>query len=1345
MSGFNSRLFGSTVATLLGLLTIPAITQAALTAPDDKPLSSATTGSVLPNIMFLLDDSGSMKWDFMPDDQVNGNNNPPLANNAVGLRNSSCNLIYYNPAVSYVIPKDATGANLNNSGQTTFTAAITNGYYSYMGQTKNTVNLSTSFRAQSILNSGSFPQDTAQAAHYWVYLGSSTLNPSNPAGDCGTNTSSTSTTLSDASATGICNDGTIVTNSPASCTLPKTLLWKKTLVSSTSGAGSTDERQNFANWYTYYRTRIMMMKAAGSRSFYQILPATSSAPAAYRVGFITINTGSPVGSSKFMPIADFKDTGSSTNATNWFNKLFSQSTNGSTPTLQALSRVGRYYANKTDGINSGMSDDPIQYSCQQNFTILVTDGYWNGSSPGVLDVSGSDVGGTSQDSDVSEKDAYNSTAAKISVSPRPIYDGLTATTTTTTLTFGYRNSTSSCSSGKQIIQYRPIYTTNGTSSNGSYTKASWLTPNCVNSSSLPALPTSSAPNASASPFPSPPSGCSTPWSTSWTCDTTATAGGSTTSLADVAQYFYKTDLRNGSCAKCTDNVPSNGTTVEDDLANWQHMTTFTMALGLSGTLNYTADYKSTGSTNLSDFPAIRSGAKNWPTPSANGATALDDIWHAAVNGRGQYFSAGDPDSVIDNLSGALSGINARTASAAAAATSNLEPVAGDNFVYTAKYMTAAWSGELEAHEIDLTTGQVKAAVIWSAQTKLDNMTGAACDNRTIKLFRSGASNNLTDFSWNTSACDTSGIPTGTAATGLNASEQGYFSSTQVATLSQYPNMTNGTSGTVDQRSAAAGANLVNFVRGQRGKEGFVANDLNQLYRENGNPGPHQGNRAHVLGDIINAQPVYVKAPPFSYDDTGYSTFKSASTRAPMVYVAANDGMLHAFYAGTSTTDTQGGVEAWGFIPSSVLPNLYNLANENYWTSHRYFVDGTPTVGDVYNTTSSTWKTILVAGLNKGGKGYYALDITDPTTPKGLWEFNWSSTCYDASNVTTHGADCHIGYTYSNPVITKLADGTWVVLVTSGYDNVNSPAITGDGQGYLYVLNAITGKIIYKIGTGAGSSTTPSGLNHISAWVESPLRNNTTTRVYSGDLLGNIWRFDINDTIAPSGREATLLATVVDTSGIPQPISTRPELATVNSQPYVYVGTGKYLSSSSSNNDLTNNQKQSIYAIKDPLTSTAVTDLRNTLRQMTITNVGSGSSQTRTIACTAQCSSDSGWYVDLPDPTSGTGASERVNIDMKLQLGTLVVASNVPTGDNCNIGGYSWLNYFDFATGNPVATTTIVGKRLSESLAVGLNIVRLPDGKTVVITTTSDAKQTTNDAAFDTPPPTGKRVSWREIY
>jgi type IV pilus assembly protein PilY1 len=483
--------------------------------------------------------------------------------------------------------------------------------------------------------------------------------------------------------------------------------------------------------------------------------------------------------------------------------------------------------------------------------------------------------------------------------------------------------------------------------------------------------------------------------------------------------------------------------------------------------------------------------------------------------------------------------------------------------------------------------------------------------------------------------------------------------------------------------------------------------------------------------VVNSQPVYVRQPFFDYVDAGYDTFKAANaSRTPIVYVASNDGMLHAFYAGVSTTDPQGGNEAWAFIPREVLPRLHKLADTNWAKLHEYTVDATPTAGDVFDGTS--WHTIVIGGLNKGGRAYYALDVTNPASPKALWEFKATTTCFSSANKFS---DCDLGYSYGNPVITKLPSGKWVVMVTSGYNNV-SP---GNGQGYLYILDAMTGEVLNKIGTGVGDTATPSGLAKIRNWVDgTPSVNNTTSRVYGTDLMGNVWRFDLS-TAAPT---VALLATTKDSAGVAQPITVRPELAEVGSPPvpYVYVATGEYLGPT----DVGNTQVQSIYAIRDTLTSTAIPDLRASLTKRTMTTVG-----TERFTCTGpqQTAGDptcdpnvtNGWYVDLID------GGERVNVEMKLQLGTLVVASNVPGNTACEPGGYSYKNYFDYATGlSPAGATEPVGSKLSSALAVGINVIRLPDGRIVVIGMDSSGTPQTFDAPIASGAPSGKRITWREI-
>lgn len=846
----------------------------------------------------------------------------------------------------------------------------------------------------------------------------------------------------------------------------------------------------------------------------------------------------------------------------------------------------------------------------------------------------------------------------------------------------------------------------------------------------------------ATPAAPPPVDVSGNWSTPVTVKGTVSGSGvkgSSDSLADVAQYYYVTDLRPSQ----PDDIPRMGAGIEDDRAPWQHMTTFVVGLGVSGTVNYREDYKS---ATTGDFANIRSYENtppvNWPiwpngsnlsSADYNDPRSIDDFWHTAVNGRGKYFSARDPQSVVDGLKEALAGIKAQAGAGAGASTSSLTPTAGDNIAYTASFTTQDWTGEVQAQELDTATGDLSSTVKWSAQALLDAKVGDACDNRNIYT-RDPDSNSLVGFTWNTQTCGTSGVPSGSSMTGLTSTMKAFFQgSTVTGGLSQYPYMTDGSSGTVDQRSAVVGANLVNYLRGQRGREGFAAN-TQKLYRQ----------RAHVLGDIVNSQPAYVKAPSQFFQDTGYGTFKENNKdRTPMVYVGANDGMLHAFYAPAKTTDTnyaKAGQEAWAFVPQAVMANLYKLADTNYTDRHQFFVDGTPITGDAY--VGGAWKTMLVGGLGGGGAGYYALDITDPTAPKAMWEFNFSSVC--PSTVVGATSDCNVGLTFGRPIITKLRNGQWVVLVTSGYNNVpGTTRSSGTGEGFLYVLNAANGQIIQRIGTGVGSTTTPSGLREINTFVNNFVYDNTAQRVYGGDLLGNIWRFDINDVIPPTGFEATRLATAKDAAGNAQPITTRPELAEVNGKTMVLVGTGKMLSTS----DLTDPSPQTVYGFEDPLSSDnpLYSNLRTQLKPLKMTTTGSGATATRTVVCASNeasdCSKTVGWYIDLPDD------GERVNVDMQSVLGTLVFATNVPSNTMCAGGGYSWLNYVDLITGEPVASSTdkvTSVKFFTNSVVVGLGIVALPDGTFRALGRDATGATKSLPVPVGSPPPQGKRISWREI-
>ncbi len=441
-------------------------------------------------------------------------------------------------------------------------------------------------------------------------------------------------------------------------------------------------------------------------------------------------------------------------------------------------------------------------------------------------------------------------------------------------------------------------------------------------------------------------------------------------LADVALYYYLTDLRDSSLGNGTgalgtdvtqDNVPTNDT----DTANWQHMVTF--GLGMStGLMHYQPDYAAKNSTG--DFNNVRKGALsgcswtvgqcNWPVPGSRLPANLDDLWHAAVNGRGDFFFASDTASVQAGLNQALTNMQARNAAGAAAATStpNITPTDRGEFITT--YISVDWTGEVAEKLIDPNTGAVSPTAVWTARDQLESMTSASTDSRKIILrdvaMTGGA---VKDFLYGN----------------LTATEKTWFDNVciggpTIGPVSQCSTLDVG-AGTVsapavnsDMWQANQGANMVNFLRGQTQLRGTI-------YR----------NRPYALGDTVNATPLYIGKPKNAFADlvtTPYSTWKALPAiagRTPVVYVGANDGMLHAFNAGT-------GAEMWAYIPRMVAPNMWKLTDTNYGGKHTYYVDGSPSTMDVWD--GSTWRTLLVGALNSGGRGYYALDVTNPDSPVG---------------------------------------------------------------------------------------------------------------------------------------------------------------------------------------------------------------------------------------------------------------------------------------------------------------------------------------------------------------------------
>ncbi len=1250
--------------------------------------------------------------------------------------------------------------------------------------------------------------------------------------------------------------------------------------------------QNFANWYSYYSNRMLMMKTGTGLAFANLTDK-------FRVGFLTMNNNVSPGiveantfdaSQKFL----------------WYNKLYGSTPGSSTPLREALSKVGQYYAHKfgtittysttitvggsgnttVDGISVNSLDilnddtpeistasamaqaiadqinakqvtdygatvsgnvvtitgplsasgktpvisssgtmtfgvtaftsssttntlngiipaDPVQYSCQQNFTILSTDGYWNGST--TFDLNGSPVG------------QVDGTA------PRPFNDGAQANTTVKTdyTQDAFYSSSSGLGSDSQCprtggfgtprklriirqAQVRSCTVTVVAGVSSAPVCTSW-----VNSGS-PSYDTGYGSNTATCVAPPLSVPGSTPSVATGSVTTPGVAGGVSNTLSDVAMYYYQTDLRNPSLGNCTGALgtsvcQNNVFTSASDNNLQQHMTTFTLGLGARGRMVYSPSYLS---DTTGDFVAVKLGSTasstvctwqtagtvcNWPTPSSGAIENIDDLWHAAINGRGAYFSASDPTTLANGLANALVSINSKVGAAAAAATSTLNPVAGNNFAYVASFTTQLWHGNLEARGINTSTGVVNENASWC----VEDISAANC---------AAPATIVADSSGDTTAyfCELAGatvcpggeltaggacrVPVATACTGTmnakvsdftdtrtiltarsdglalipfdttyRAANPGFFDATKLGNLSQWPPATDTSATATYFRANAVGDNLINYLRGQRGHEfdrGSVA-VIDQFYR----------NRERVMGDALESQPAFIGAPVFSYPYSGYAEFKTANANRPgTVYIGTNDGMMHAFAGDT-------GVERWAYVPSMVITNMWRLADKQYADKHTNYVNGSPITTDIctancanaYNVSTPAsnpvWKTILVAGLNGGGRGFYALDITDPTAPALLWEFT-----------TTAGIgktkDNDLGYSFGQPVITQKADGTWVVVVTSGYDNgtdspqkvtpsgttfvANSPA--GNGKGYLYVLNASTGAIISKIDTGVGTAAAPSGLAKIAGNNAEPA-GNKANYIYGGDLLGNVWRFDINSaTSATIGTGSVFkFATLFSDAGAvnPQPIMTTPVLGTIGGKRVVFVGTGKYLEVS----DLATTQVQSQYAIQDDDATTTLVNPRTSLVQQflvenpdaTATRLASGSNVAAGSPPTASNPVDfatgRGWFVDFPE------SRERTNIDARLVLGTLLVPTIVPSATDCSPGGTGWLNFLDFRTGAAVTTVPGLVSVKVDSPIVGINVLFINGNPITEIVTSSNPTPTIiTGPSFNASIGgfSSKRVLWREL-
>lgn len=653
-------------------------------------------------------------------------------------------------------------------------------------------------------------------------------------------------------------------------------------------------------------------------------------------------------------------------------------------------------------------------------------------------------------------------------------------------------------------------------------------------------------------------------------------------LADIAMYFYERDLR----TDLNDDVP----TTEKDTAPHQHMVTYTVAFGVTGTLEFSKYSCPTNCPGMTGKPA-------WPEPSTD-KKKIDDLFHAAVNGRGKFMTAGNSEALTKALVNVIGDIQNRVMTGASVSM-NSQELKQDTKLYQGYFDSSNWTGNLKAFDLGTdSAGKLTTTKAWDAQ----------------EVMKAKASNwwdsprNILSF----------------GADGSMAFRYGNLSTAQQATLS---------------------SGLVNFIRGDSSGE-----------KTNG--GTYRDRDGLILGDIVNSSPTYENE---------------------VVYVGGNDGMLHAF-------DSANGNELFAYIPSFVIENLAYLADPEY--THTYFVDNTVQTGTV--KSGSTEKTWLVGGLGKGGRGYYGIDITSPKKISEneiptIWE-------YPAYGVT----DPDMGFSYSAPAIVMSNTGQYVILFGNGYDSLNGKAV-------LYALS-LDGSQLTTIDTEEGSPRPADGkCNGLSSPV--PIDSDYDGKVdivYAGDMLGNLWKFDLSATSASSWHVAYgghPLFTAKNKDGEIQPIVGKPAVMShcdgTRKGSMVVFGTGRYLA----DDDPSNRSVQSVYGIWDwaeewespasrylgtlqPPASGATTRSLSNFTDATLLKQSVTSSDTDTLLHSTsntinwlvpedwleegsyEGGTHVGWYLDLP--LSG----ERVVTKTQLIDGHAIVASIVPKNSPCTAGGGS---------------------------------------------------------------------------
>ncbi|TIE18548.1 pilus assembly protein [Stenotrophomonas maltophilia] len=757
-------------------------------------------------------------------------------------------------------------------------------------------------------------------------------------------------------------------------------------------------------------------------------------------------------------------------------------------------------------------------------------------------------------------------------------------------------------------------------------------------------------------------------------------------MADIATYYYVNPLR-------TDDrmplgqvpVPEQCATSTDkslDCKKDLHINFYGITLGARGNL-FDPDRQQNPYTDSTVY-------SNWPDRQNDNPSTVDDIWHAATNTRGEYINARTPADITTAMRRVLSSVTSGPAPSGSQGLTGARIGTG-SLAVTPQFEVANeetdWFSRLKASKLTVnnTTRQTEYTQVWDAAEKL-----GAQRSRNIVAAKGNAAVvfNSTNISF-TDLC--------------SKDEKQYPGIARCA-----PTEAEKLGGDISTAIAYLGGDASREVRNSGG-----------IYRT----------RTTVLGDIVNSSPV-ISSPRDDYGyqristdmATSYATYlaRKRSNGRYMVYVGANDGMLHAFDGGmngSGVSDSAGGSETFAYIPGTALGHMANLlypyvaANKSDQRfRHRYYVDGPIAVADAQ--IDGKWATALVGTAGAGGRSVFALDVTTPSsfgTGNRLWEISDVAPGLDAT------VKANIGHVLGKPVIVPVKDGNgvaWKAIFGNGYNSLNRKAV-------LFVVDLGSGAV-RMISANEAAATAPAGDNGlgnivaVDRWRADSSggtgrvrgRDGLADTVYAADQRGALWKFDLED--AATSVTAPVFTTARQTNNnnqvYRQPITGGMTAVTGSGGGVMLVlGTGSF----SFDNDPQDVTAQSLYGVND--TSKGQPETTIVPSDLVAYSVATNGKQ-RSIAAKPFSGAARGWSIALP------GSGERFVGNPAVASGTVFMPTYMPTsgGRGCSTEGSNWLFGLDPVSGGASLELARVGSTDGKAYGSGTAAVSLDTGGTAPV-------------------------------